>query len=73
MAICKLQKIANAVVVARQQRQGEGILRAEARSDVATQVAFVLSLITIGYAFLAGLRTLTVTDLGWQLATMCVG
>jgi tetratricopeptide (TPR) repeat protein len=32
-------------------------------------VALVLSLVAIGYAFLAGLRTLTVTDLGWQLAT----
>src|SRR6516225_6103441 len=39
------------------------------RSDLATQAALVLSLVAIGYALLAGLRTLTVTDLGWQLAT----
>jgi Flp pilus assembly protein TadD len=57
------------VVVAREQRQGERIARAVARSGLATQVALVLSLVAVGYAFLAGLRTLTVTDLGWQLAT----
>jgi len=65
----KLRKKASAVVVAPQQPEGEGVARAAASSDVATQVAFVLSLVAIGYAFLAGLRTLTVTDLGWQLAT----
>jgi tetratricopeptide (TPR) repeat protein len=48
-----------------EERKGERI----ARADLATRVAFVLSLVAIGYAFLAGLRTLTVTDLGWQLAT----
>jgi hypothetical protein len=57
------------VVVAPEQRQGERIARAAARSGIATQVAVVLSLVAVGYAFLAGLRTLTVTDLGWQLAT----
>ena len=57
------------MVVAREQRKGEGIARAGARSSLATQAAFVLGLVAIGYAFLAGLRTLTVTDLGWQLAT----
>jgi tetratricopeptide (TPR) repeat protein len=65
----ELRKMASAVVAAHEQREGEKIARAEARSDVATQAAFVLSLVAIGYAFLAGLRTLTVTDLGWQLAT----
>ena len=43
--------------------------RGGAKSNVATQITFVLSLVAVGYAFLAGLRTLTVTDLGWQLAT----
>jgi tetratricopeptide (TPR) repeat protein len=43
--------------------------RAEARPDFAKQLVFILSLVAVGYAFLAGLRTLTVTDLGWQLAT----
>jgi hypothetical protein len=57
------------VVVARDQREGKGIATGGPRSDIATQVAFVLSLVAIGYAFLAGLRSLTVTDLGWQLAT----
>ena len=57
------------MVVAGEQRLGERIARAAARSGLATQVALVLSLVAVGYAFLAGLRTLTVTDLGWQLAT----
>src|SRR5271165_5036696 len=39
------------------------------RSGLATQVFIILSLVAVGYGFLAGLRTLTVTDLGWQLAT----
>src|SRR5215831_9574054 len=43
--------------------------RAEARSNFAKQLVYILGLVAIGYAFLAGLRTLTVTDLGWQLAT----
>jgi tetratricopeptide (TPR) repeat protein len=43
--------------------------RAEARSNFAKQLVSILGLVAIGYAFLAGLRTLTVTDLGWQLAT----
>jgi Flp pilus assembly protein TadD len=43
--------------------------RAEARSNFAKQVVSILGLVAVGYAFLAGLRTLTVTDLGWQLAT----
>ena len=43
--------------------------RAETRSDFAKQLVFILGLVAVGYAFLAGLRTLTVTDLGWQLAT----
>src|SRR6516162_9848908 len=43
--------------------------RTETRSDFAKQLVFILSLVAVGYAFLAGLRTLTVTDLGWQLAT----
>jgi len=43
--------------------------RAEARSNFAEQLVFILGLVAVGYAFLAGLRTLTVTDLGWQLAT----
>ena len=57
------------MVVAGEQRLGKRVARAAARSGLATQVALVLSLVAIGYAFLAGLRTLTVTDLGWQLAT----
>jgi tetratricopeptide (TPR) repeat protein len=43
--------------------------RAEAKSNFAKQLASILGLVAVGYAFLAGLRTLTVTDLGWQLAT----
>src|SRR5438270_2294476 len=38
-------------------------------SALAAKVFAVLSLVALAYAFLAGLRTLTVTDLGWQLAT----
>ena len=57
------------MVVAREQRKDGSPARAGASPDLARQVAFVLSLVAIGYAFLAGLRTLTVTDLGWQLAT----
>jgi hypothetical protein len=41
----------------------------EAKSNLAKQLVSILGLVAIGYAFLAGLRTLTVTDLGWQLAT----
>jgi tetratricopeptide (TPR) repeat protein len=33
------------------------------------QLTFVLSLIAVGYAFLADLRSVTDSDLGWQLAT----
>jgi hypothetical protein len=57
------------VVFARDQGESKGNARGGPSSDVATQVTFVLGLVAIGYAFLAGLRTLTVTDLGWQLAT----
>jgi Flp pilus assembly protein TadD len=57
------------VVIARDQRENKGIARGGLSSDVATQVAFLLGLVAVGYACLAGLRTLTVTDLGWQLAT----
>src|SRR6516164_8161332 len=57
------------MVVARDQRESKGIARGGLSSDVAARIAFVLSLVAVGYAFLAGLRTLTVTDLGWQLAT----
>src|SRR6516165_2201561 len=62
-------KTASAMVVARDQRERKGIGRSGLSSSIATQIAFVLSLVAVGYAFLAGLRTLTVTDLGWQLAT----
>jgi Flp pilus assembly protein TadD len=65
----KLQEKAKVVAVVHERRECEGRARGGLSSDVATQVAFVLSLVAIGYAFLAGLRTLTVTDLGWQLAT----
>jgi Flp pilus assembly protein TadD len=57
------------VVVVRDQRESKGIARGGLSSDVAAQAAFILGLVAVGYAFLAGLRTLTVTDLGWQLAT----
>jgi tetratricopeptide (TPR) repeat protein len=57
------------VVVAAEEPEGQKIARPEVGSPLATQVALVLGLVAIGYAFLAGLRTLTVTDLGWQLAT----
>ena len=57
------------MVIARKQPKDERIARAGVRSGLATQVVFILGLVAIGYAFLAGLRTLTVTDLGWQLAT----
>jgi Tfp pilus assembly protein PilF len=57
------------MVVAREQRLSERIARAAARSGLATQVALVLSLVAVGYAFLAGLRSVTDSDLGWQLAT----
>jgi tetratricopeptide (TPR) repeat protein len=43
--------------------------RAEPRSDLAKQLFFFLSLVAVGYAFLADLRTMTDFDLGWQLAT----
>src|SRR5215472_18318703 len=57
------------MIVTREQPGGEGGARTGARPGVALQVAFFLGLVDVGYAFLAGLRTLTVTDLGWQLAT----
>ena len=57
------------MVVTREQTEGEGVARTGASPDFATRVAFFLGLVAVGYAFLAGLRTLTVTDLGWQLAT----
>jgi tetratricopeptide (TPR) repeat protein len=38
-------------------------------SELARQVFIILTLVAVGYGFLAGLRTLTITDLGWQLAT----
>jgi Flp pilus assembly protein TadD len=37
--------------------------------DIAGELAFALSVAAIAYALLAGLRTLTDFDLGWQLAT----
>src|SRR6516164_3988888 len=43
--------------------------RVEARSNFERQLVSILGLVAVAYAFLAGLRTLTVTDLGWQLAT----
>src|ERR1700751_2454778 len=61
--------MADAVIVARKEGNRDGIARASVRSGFATQAGFALGLVAIGYAFLAGLRTLTVTDLGWQLAT----
>src|SRR6201987_2703997 len=61
--------MADAVIVARKEGNRDGIARASVRSGFATQAGFALSLVAVGYAFLAGLRTLTVTDLGWQLAT----
>ncbi len=37
--------------------------------DVAQQLFFILSVVALGYALLAGLRTVADYDLGWQLAT----
>jgi hypothetical protein len=50
-------------------RRCGGLTRAEASSALAAQIVAALSLVAIGYAFLAGLRSLTEYDLGWQMAT----
>ncbi|MBV8588880.1 MAG: hypothetical protein JO212_02250, partial [Acetobacteraceae bacterium] len=41
----------------------------ETSSGLAVRLVTMLSVVAIGYAFLAGLRTLSEFDLGWQMAT----
>jgi tetratricopeptide (TPR) repeat protein len=50
-------------------RKCDGPGKAEASSLLAVRWAAILGLLAVGYAFLAGLRSLSEFDLGWQMAT----